>query len=198
MNSEVHQTTLHMLSAVFIIALVCSLIIFVTDVFSRDRIALNKQISAIRMIEAVMPLLHDNNLYEDRLEVTELSTTVYRARQGEQKTGLVFMPLSTNGYNGKIELAVGVSYDGVLTGVRVIEQRESDGLGDNIHQDKSDWINSFDQRSLLNTENKAWAVKNDGGDFDQLSGATISPRAVINAVKNILHYYDLNRNDLYN
>lgn len=198
MNSEVHQTTLHMLSAVFIIALVCSLIIFVTDVFSRDRIALNKQISAIRMIEAVMPLLHDNNLYEDRLEVAELSTTVYRARQGEQKTGLVFMPLSTNGYNGKIELAVGVSYDGVLTGVRVIEQRESDGLGDNIHQDKSDWINSFDQRSLLNTENKAWAVKNDGGDFDQLSGATISPRAVINAVKNILHYYDLNRNDLYN
>lgn len=198
MNSESRQSTLHMLLAVFIIALVCSLLIFVTDMFTRDRIALNKQISAIRMIEAVMPLMHDNNLYEDRMEVAELSTTVYRARQGEQKTGLVFMPLSTNGYNGKIVLAVGISYDGILTGVRVIEQRESDGLGDNIHQDKSDWINGFDQRSLLNTENKAWAVKNDGGDFDQLSGATISPRAVINAVKNILHYYDLNRDNLYN
>jgi len=198
MNSEARQTTVHMLLAVFIIALVCSLIIFVTDMFTRERIALNKQMSAIRMIEAVMPLLHDNNLYEDRMEVAELSTTVYRARQGERKTGLVFMPLSANGYNGKIEIAVGISYDGILTGVRIIEQRESDGLGDNIHQDKSDWINGFDQRSLLNTENKAWAVKNDGGDFDQLSGATISPRAVINAVKNILHYYDLNRDNLYN
>lgn len=197
MNSESRQPTLHSLLAAFIIVLVCSLIIFVTDIFSRDRIALNKQLATIKMIAAVMPLAHDNNLYEDRLEVARLSTTVYRARQGEQKIGLVFMPISADGYNGKIKLAIGISYDGMVSGVRVIDHQETDGLGAYIHQEKSDWINNFDNRSLLNTANDEWAVKNEGGEFDQLSGATISPRVVINAVKNTLNYYAANRDNLY-
>ena len=152
----------------------------------------------IRMIEAVMPLEHNNDLYEDSMQVPELSTMVYRARQDGRNIGLVFMPIFADGYNGEIKLAVGMSYSGILSGVRVVEQHETQGLGDNIDQNKSDWIFNFDKRSLSNTSDKAWAVKIDGGDFDQLSGATISPRGVINAVKNTLDYYAENRDALYN
>jgi electron transport complex protein RnfG len=108
------------------------------------------------------------------------------------------MPVSTPGYKGKIKLAIGVSYDGVISGVRIIEHQETEGLGDNIDQDKSDWITNFNKRSLSNTSNDAWAVINDGGEFDQISGATISPRSVINTVKNTLDYYEIKRDNLYN
>jgi H+/Na+-translocating ferredoxin:NAD+ oxidoreductase subunit G len=197
MNSNNRQSRLPLLLPVFIITLVCSLIIYATDMFTRDRIELNKQLATIKMIETVFPLAHDNDLFEDKMEVAELSSMVYRARQGDLPVGLVFMPLTANGYKGKIKLAMAVSYDGILSGVRIIEHNETEGLGDGIDQSKSDWIFNFDNRSLVNTANEAWAVKSDGGDFDQLSGATISPRALINAVKDTLDYYKINRDNLY-
>ncbi len=198
MDNENQRTSLRLILPVFIIALVCSLIISVADMLTGDRIEKNKQQTTINIIEAVMPLAHNNDLYEDRMQLPELSTTVYRARQDEKKIGLVFMPIAANGYNGQIKLAVGVSYDGILSGVRVVEQHETRGLGDRIDQNNSDWIFNFDKRSLSNTPDNAWAVNIDGGDFDQLSGATISPRGVINAVKNILEFYTEYRDDLYN
>ncbi len=197
MNHENRQALYALLLPVFIIALICSLLIFVAERFTRERIALNKQQSIIHMMEALMPLAHDNELYEDKLAIPDLSTTAYRARQGEQPVGLVLMPIFANGYNGEIELAMGVSYDGVLSGVRIIKHRETEGLGGNIDQNKTDWVLNFNHRSLANTASRAWAVANDGGDFDQLSGATITPRAVINAVKDALTFYEIKRDDLY-
>ena len=142
-----------------------------------------------------MPLDYDNILHEDTKDVANLSTRVYRARLQNEFIGLVFMPIVATGYNGKINLAMGVSYDGMLTGVRIVEQHETSGLGDGIDQNNSDWILDFDKRSLSNTQ--TWALKRDGGDFDNLSGATISPRGVINAVKLTLDYYAINRSALY-
>ena len=183
---------------VFIIALVCCIIIFVANRLTSDQIELNKHATAIKMIEAVMPLTYDNDLYNDRMDIAELSTTVYRARFNADNVGLVFMPVSTMGYKDTIKMAIGLSYEGVIIGVRIIEQHETVDLGDNIDQLNSDWINNFDNRSLHNTPDTAWAVTNDDGEFDQLSGATISPRNVINAVKNTLDFYEVNRDSLYN
>jgi H+/Na+-translocating ferredoxin:NAD+ oxidoreductase subunit G len=182
---------------VFIIALVCCIIIFVANKLTSDQIDLNKHATAIEMIETVMPLTYDNDLYNDRMDIAELSTTVYRARFNADNAGLVFMPVSTMGYKDTIKMAIGLSYEGVIIGVRIIEQHETVDLGDNIDQKNSDWINNFDDRSLKNTPDAAWAVANDDGDFDQLSGATISPRSVINAVKNTLDFYEVNRDSLY-
>jgi len=181
----------------FVISFACCLVIFVTDRFVREKIELNKQATAIKMITTVMPIDYDNDLYNDRAVVAELSTTVYRARKNDRNVGIVFMPISTIGYKDTIKLSIGLAYDGTLRGVRVIEQNETAGLGDNIHQDKSDWIRNFDDRSLTNTVSSAWAVTKDQGEFDQISGATISPRSVINAVKNTLDFYEINRDSLY-
>ncbi|MDD1826288.1 RnfABCDGE type electron transport complex subunit G [Photobacterium sp. ZSDE20] len=90
----------------------------------------------------------------------------------------------TIGYGGKMDLMVGTDSQGVIQGVRVLQHSETPGLGDKIELSKSDWILSFNQRSLMNTER--WKVKKEGGEFDQFSGATITPRAVVNGVHHML------------
>ncbi|QSX34201.1 RnfABCDGE type electron transport complex subunit G [Shewanella avicenniae] len=96
------------------------------------------------------------------------STTHYVVRGAEE------------GFSGKISFLVGVDIDGVITGVRIISHTETPGLGDKIELAKSQWITSFNQHSLANTP--LWGVKKDGGNFDQFSGATITPRAVVKGV----------------
>lgn len=194
--SDTHSVRQGLL-AFFIIACCCSMLVYLTYLLTGDRIASNRQLAAMRVVEDLMPLPHDNNLLDDRLDVPELATSVYRASRDGRSTGLVFMPLSANGYNDRIVFAMGVSYDGSITGVRIIEQGETQGLGDGIHQNVSNWIFGFDNRSLVGMQETEWALTSDGGDFDQLSGATISPRAVINAVKDTLEYYEKNREALY-
>jgi Na+-translocating ferredoxin:NAD+ oxidoreductase subunit G len=181
-----------------LIALFGGIMILLAHSLTSERIELNEQLKTIELIESVMPLTYDNNLYDDRQEVAELSTTVYRARQNTANVGLVFMPVTTAGYKDEIKMAIGISYDGEICAVRIIEQHETEGLGDAIDQSNSDWIRNFDGRSLLNTAENAWAVHSDMGEFDQLSGATISARSVINAVKNTLDFYQINRDSLYN
>jgi electron transport complex protein RnfG len=114
-----------------------------------------------------------------------------------QPVGLVFMPVIAKGYNGNIKLITGVSFDGTLLAVRVLTHQETEGLGDGIDHNKTDWINTFSGFTFENTLPGNWAVKNDGGSFDQLSGATITSRGVINAVRKSLEYYKLNRDRLY-
>jgi electron transport complex protein RnfG len=198
LSKKQDKVTPGLLLPILVIAMLCCLLIFVTNKYTQDKIELNKQATRIATIEAVMPLAYDNDLYNDKIEVTELSTTVYRARREGNIVGLVFMPISTIGYNDTIKMAIGLSYYGVISGVRIIEQHETAGLGDQIDHKNSDWLSNFDMRSLHNTADKAWAVTNDNGEFDQISGATISPRSVINAVKSTLDFYQINRDSLYN
>jgi electron transport complex protein RnfG len=197
MKSEEKPSVILSLLSVFVICAIASLIIFTSYQLTSERIDTNKRMAKMRIIEEVMPLNYNNILYKDTIDVAELSATVYRARRDNEFIGLVFMPIVATGYNGKINLAIGVNYEGVLTGVRIVEQHETSGLGDGIDQNNSDWILDFDKRSLSNTQTKAWAVMRDGGDFDNLSGATISPRGVINAVKLTLDYYATYRTALY-
>ena len=191
-------------AAGLVLAILCCLALALGHHFTRERIAANQRAARLQLVNAVMPLAHDNDLLADRIAITGwnpfsagLPVYAYRAREHGQPAGLVFLPVRARGYNGLVELVVGVAYDGELTGVRVYRQHETEGLGDRISQNHSDWVYGFDGHSLKNTPATAWGVKSDGGEFDSLSGATISPRGVIKAVKNVLDYYALNKDQLY-
>ena len=104
---------------------------------------------------------------------------------------------AVDGYNGNITLLAGINRDGSLRGVRVVSHKETPGLGDAIEAEKSDWIRAFSGRSLRDPAAEQWTVQRDGGEFDQFTGATITPRAVVNAVRMALEYYEANRGRLF-
>ncbi|MFD1382371.1 electron transport complex subunit RsxG [Rhodanobacter aciditrophus] len=118
------------------------------------------------------------------------------ARKEGQVTAIIFQTIAPGGYNGNLDLLVAVDRDGVVTGSRVISHKETPGLGDKVDLQKSDWILSFAGKSLDNPEERRWKVKKDGGTFDQFTGATITPRAVVRAVKNTLIYFKQNEDAL--
>lgn len=122
---------------------------------------------------------------------------VYRGRMDGKPVATVFTTTVPNGYSGPIKLLVAVNSDKTLGGVRVVSHKETPGLGDKIEEAKSDWIYGFAGKSLTNPDIARWKVKRDGGDFDQFTGATITPRSIVLAVKNTLIYYKNNATKLF-
>ena len=125
---------------------------------------------------------------EDRERAMEAGQLGFRAREAGQVTAVAIPVVTHRGYSGDIRLLVGVDADQEITGVRVLEQNETPGLGDKIKADKSDWIHNFTGRAIGDPPIEDWAVKKDGGAFDQFTGATISPRAVVEAIEDVLLY----------
>lgn len=172
---------------------------------TRDRIAYNERETLMRELNALIPRdRYDNKLYTDTLKVrnekllgTSETVTVYRARREGKPVALVMAPIAPDGYGGPIKLLVGIAWDGTLTGVRVTAHHETPGLGDAIDEERSNWIYGFNGKSLNNPPLDRWAVKKDGGAFDQLTGATITPRAIVKAVKKTLLYYREHRDALF-
>lgn len=172
---------------------------------TRDQIAANERATLLRKLNQLVPAgSYDNELLDDRITVlhpatlgTDKPVAVYRAREAGQPVAVVMTPVAPNGYSGSIKLLVGIKVDGSLSGVRVVTHRETPGLGDAIDEERSDWIFGFDGKSLGNPLPDKWAVKKDGGEFDQLTGATITPRAIVKAVRQALLYYGANRETLY-
>jgi electron transport complex protein RnfG len=172
---------------------------------TRERISANERATLLRKLHQLIPQQqHDNVLLDDKLTIintpllgTLEPVTVYRARKAGQPVALVITPVAPDGYSGIIKLLVGINVDGTLNGVRVVAHRETPGLGDAIDEKRSDWIHLFDNRSLQDPPLDRWAVRKDGGDFDQLTGATITPRAVVKAVRQTLLYYRDNQDVLF-
>jgi len=169
-----------------------------------ERIAANHRATLLKTLhKLVPPQRHDNDLFSDRIRVrdpllgTEEEVTVYRARQNGQPVAAIIECVAPEGYNGNIHLLVAANHDGTLAGVRVIEHRETPGLGDAIDLSRSDWILQFNGKSLEEPAGKQWAVKRDGGVFDQFTGATITPRAVVKAVHQALIYFSRHRDALF-
>ncbi|ADZ92138.1 electron transport complex subunit RsxG [Marinomonas mediterranea] len=118
------------------------------------------------------------------------------AKKDGEVTAIIFETVAPGGYNGNLDLLVSIDRNGVVTGSRVISHKETPGLGDKVDLKKSSWILSFAEKSLANPTLENWRVKKDGGQFDQFTGATITPRAVVRAVKNTLIYFDKNKAEL--
>ena len=158
-----------------------------------DKIKDNERIALLNKLNQLVPSdLIDNDIVNDTKTISNLhylgaeSTKVYLGRKRGKAVAAVFVSIAPDGYNGKIKLLVAVMANGKLGGVRVIAHKETPGLGDKIDEKKDSWILQFPAMSLDNT---LWKVKRDGGHFDQFTGATITPRAVIKAIKNTLLYY---------
>ncbi|TDO98810.1 electron transport complex subunit RsxG [Marinomonas balearica] len=122
--------------------------------------------------------------------------TAFIAKKDSQVSAIIFETVAPQGYNGNLNLLVSIDRNGVVTGTRVISHKETPGLGDKVDLKKSNWILSFANTSLRSPEQDKWHVKKDGGDFDQFTGATITPRAIVRAVKNTLMYFDKNQAEL--
>lgn len=171
---------------------------------SKAKIQENQRLAILKNLQQVLPAtLYDNDIVNDTIQVTDsqlgsaLPTSIYRARYQGKPVAVIIASSALDGYNGKIALLVAIKKEGLLAGVRVISHQETPGLGDKIEIDRSAWILSFEQQSLAQLNLSQWAVKRDGGHFDQFSGATITPRAVVNAVKNTLLYYQAHQSELF-
>ncbi len=172
---------------------------------TEDIIKYNEKLTLLRKLNNIIPAeSYDNNLLLDTISIkpssllsTKEESLAYRARKNNQNVAVVFSSIAPNGYNGPIYLLVGVKADGTLAGVRVVKHRETPGLGDVVDISHSNWLLGFDDRSLSNPKNKGWNVKRDGGVFDQFTGATITPRAVVKAIYNALLYFDQNQDMLF-
>jgi electron transport complex protein RnfG len=142
----------------------------------------------------VLPGQYDNDITQDTLVLPGPAgdVTVYRARHGNQVDAVVYRVIG-RGYSGNIVCVMGVSREGKILGVRVLKHTETPGLGDKIEPAKAKWIFDFDGKSLGDPVAEKWAVKKDGGVFDQFAGATITPRAVVKAVKGGLEFFGKER-----
>ena len=139
----------------------------------------------------------DKSEQQDKPESFQLSALgpindnekIYIAKKDNKVIGFIFPAIAPEGYTAPIKLRIAVRKDGTLLGVRVVAHKETPGLGDAIESKKSDWILGFDGKNLNNPTEALWSVKKDGGAFDQLTGATITPRAIVLAVKKTLKMY---------
>lgn len=156
-----------------IVAVVAS-INFVTQ----DRIELEKKQASERILKEVAG--------QRDIQLTTIADGIYVTTNKQGHTGFIVPAVTQQGYNGEIKLLVGVNQLGKITGVRVVEHRETPGLGDKILVRVSDWITGFNGKSLQNPPSEGWQVRKDGGEFDQFTGATITPRAVVQAVHHAL------------
>ncbi len=185
-------------------ALIGTALVVVTYDTTRERIAENDRLALLRNLqELVPPSRYDNDPVADTVTVQSLEylgtsdpITVYRARQAEEPVAAMFAAEAPNGYAGPIRMLVAVNVDGRLAGVRVLSHKETPGLGDRIEVERSDWIHGFVGRSLGDPPIERWGVKKDGGVFDQFTGATVTPRIVVNAVRKALQYFAAYRDTL--
>jgi electron transport complex protein RnfG len=173
-------------------ALVAAAALATGDWGTHEEILMRQQEDLKASLVQVIPHdMHDNDLLKDTLTIEGpegVPVTIYRARKAGHITGVAYR-VAGNGYGGEISLIMGVAPSGELLGVRVISHFETPGLGDKIEERKSGWILGFAGLSLTSPPAEQWAVKKDGGHFDQFSGATITPRGVVKAVKQGLEFF---------
>lgn len=185
-------------------AVVTTALIALTFYATAPRIEQQQKQKLLSVLNEVVPSeLHDNPLYADCTEVVSAKLgnrephLIYRARKNNTPQALVVEATAPNGYSGNIALVIGVDTNMQVLGVRVIEHQETPGLGDKIELAISNWITQFTGKTFNPDALTAWQVKKDGGEFDQFTGATITPRAVVGAVKNALLFVEEQQDKLF-
>lgn len=198
------QNTLRTSTILFLFAIIGTAMLAYTYRQTRPIIEKSAQEEKLALINQVMPRpLYDNELLAAYRELpahdllgTRKPSGMWVATRGGAPVGVVLEAVAPEGYGGDIELLIGISADGSLTGVRVTRHKETPGLGDYIEAAKSAWTNQFTGKSYDPDLDSRWKVKKDGGDFDSRAGATITPRAIVKAVREALKYFELHRDKL--
>ncbi|TXT26775.1 MAG: RnfABCDGE type electron transport complex subunit G [Gallionellaceae bacterium] len=172
------------------------MLLVLTNSFTENDIAQRALEDRQNSLAQVIPAsIHDNNLATDTLSLKGdqgNEVVAYLATKEGKVTGVAFETASP-GYSGAIKVMLGVDPDGKVLGARVLAHKETPGLGDKIEVKKGDWILRFTGLSIGNPPLEKWKVKKDGGQFDQFAGATITPRAVVKAIREGLQFFDANK-----
>ncbi|MGR6840116.1 electron transport complex subunit RsxG [Aliivibrio wodanis] len=185
-------------------AVASTALVTITFALTKDQIAYQQQQQLLTTLNQVVPRsLHDNELYKACTLVsnsdalgTEQPMPIYLASLNDKHSGAAIEAIAPDGYSGAIKIIVGVDANSMVTGVRVLSHQETPGLGDKIDTRITRWVDSFLGKSVDNLEDKSWAVQKDGGQFDQFTGATITPRAVVKAVKKAVWFYKTHQDEL--
>lgn len=185
-------------------ALCCTGLVALVNALTHDTIALQQQKQLTETLTQVIPAnLHDNVLFEQCILVhspellgSKDALPAYLAYKNQQAVAIAIEAIAPDGYNGEIKLIIGIDNDGQVLGVRTLSHQETPGLGDKIELRKSDWVTHFSGQ-LFKDNTDLWKVKKDGGQFDQFTGATITPRAYVKAISKALSFVEQHRQDLY-
>lgn len=177
--------------------LLAALLLSLVHAWTRGPIDEAERRAALALLNTVLPPdLHDNDLLGDFVEIYEPErlghrqpVLLYRGWLEGRPAAIAVEVVARDGYSGDIRLLVGITREHRISGVRVISHKETPGLGDGIEAERSDWILSFTGRALGDPPAERWTVRRDGGDFDQFTGATITPRAVTRAVARALAWH---------
>jgi electron transport complex protein RnfG len=191
-----------LLLAVF--AFFCTALVALVNQQTFDKIKEQQQLELKRVLHQIIPdSLHDNELITHCIlihneEVLGIDTPLpsYIASMQGVPVAIAIETVAPDGYSGKIRLIIGISVDGEVLGVRTLSHAETPGLGDKIELRKSDWVLGFNGMFLLSENDARWNVKKDGGQIDQFTGATITPRAYVKAIKRALTYFNANKDKL--
>ncbi|GIU04984.1 electron transport complex subunit RsxG [Shewanella morhuae] len=186
-------------------ALICTGLVAVVNQQTADKITQQEQQELMRVLHQLIPdEMHDNDLTAQcalLLDKEALGTDnpmpAYIATMAGKPVAIAIEAIAPDGYNGNIKLIVGVNTQGEVLGVRTLTHQETPGLGDKIELRKSNWVSQFVGKRLDSQDDKQWLVKKDGGDFDQFTGATITPRAYVKAVKNAVWYFNNNQAQIF-
>lgn len=194
-------------TAITLIAFALVFTALLAYVFKITKAPIEKSEAEARMAlfsQIVPPNLHDNDMLKDAITLAPSdllgntqATIANRARINNAPSAIILEAIAHDGYSGDIKLLIAIQYDGSIAGVRVLTHKETPGLGDYIDILKGNWIKLFDGESLSKTGDPQWKVKKDGGQFDYMTGATITPRAVVKAVHKALKYFEANKQLLF-
>ncbi len=188
-------------------ALVTAGLLALTNEGTRERIQASERLAAQKALLQIVPLeRHSNDLLLDVVDIApehwdtlglSAGGHINIARKDGQAVAAIIPSVAPDGYSGEIKFIAGINSDGSVAGLRVLSHNETPGLGDKVDIKKSDWVLGFNGRSLENPNPDAWTVKKDGGDFDQFTGATITPRAVIIQMRRTLEYFEQNKEVIF-
>lgn len=202
---RIDRSTLQTAINLVFFAVLGTAILASTFFMTHDAIVKSEEAEKLKLItQIVPPTLFDNDIIQDTLAIpvdpllgNDDGTFAYRARLKGEPSAVVLEAIAPDGYSGKINLILAVRANGELAGVRVVSHKETPGLGDYIELPKNPWIKGFDGKSRKVYKDADWKVKKDGGQFDYMAGATITPRAVVKAVNKALQYFAANRDKLF-
>jgi electron transport complex protein RnfG len=184
-------------------AIACTATVSLVSELTKDRIKQQEQQQLLSTLHNIIdPSRYDNDITNECIKISspELGSnkvqTAYIARKLGEVIAVALTSTASQGYNGNIDFIMAINNDGSVSGVRVLKHRETPGLGDKVEIRKSDWITRFTGKKLLSENDNRWAVIKDNGVFDQFTGATITPRAVVKGVKKALNYFTKNKKSL--
>ncbi len=205
MRRTMAKASFHTALNLLFFAVIGTAMLALTYHLTHDTIAKSEENEKLKLVSQIVPAAsYDNDIIKDTAPLaadallgTQTDTMIYHGRLQGESSIVVLQIIAPDGYSGRIDMIVAVHRDGRLGGVRVVTHKETPGLGDYIDIAKSNWITAFNDLSLAARKESDWKVRKDGGQFDHVAGATVTPRAIVKAVHKALQYVELHRDTLF-